>query len=291
MRYRFSAAVLAVLLIVGGAANASAQSEIGVQVLARINQARAAEGLPELTRNAQLDAAAQAHADDLSRNGVSLGHRGSDGSTFKDRIARAGYGGETTGENWAAYRTLDQIMTFWLKDPPHRQNILRAKFREIGIGVAQRTSGGLIVITDFGVQAGAPEISAAPAPGKNAPQKPRIAPTPARPAAPKPTRAPTRKPTAKPLPAQPDSLPTAPTDEPAHVALANVPQAQAASAAPLQPRGRIAKSVLRAIASGTAGIQNRAGDPLRMTLGALLASGGMILLGIAAVGHWRFRMR
>lgn len=290
MFFRISAcAVALVVLLVCGAANVNAQDDIAGQVLARINQARTDAGLPSLTRNAQLDAAAQAHADDLQKNGVGLGHRGSDGSTIKQRIARAGYGGETTGENWAAYRTLDQIMNFWLDDPPHRRNILHTKFREIGIGVARRANGGLIVITDFGAPGNVPEIAAPAAPPKQPAQKPRAAPTQVRPAAPKPTRAPTRQPTAKPTRARQKNVPPPPTVEPTRIALASVPQPR--TPAVLRARGRIAKSPVLGNAASNAGVLRAPGDPLRMTLGAGLALGGLLGLGIAVVGHLRFRTR
>ena len=290
MFFRISACVFGLIgLFVCGAANLNAQNDTAGQVLARINQARGDAGLPPLTRNAQLDAAAQAHADDLQKNGVSLGHRGSDGSSIKQRIARAGYGGGTTGENWAAYRTLDQIMNFWLKDPPHRRNILHSKFREIGIGVAHRANGGLIVITDFGAPGNVPEIAAPAAPIKRTPQKPRAAPTQVKPAAPKATRAPTRKPTAKPTQSPQQAVPATPMPEPTRVALATVPQPIAPAA--LRARGRIAKIYLQADAAGNAGILNTSDDAFRMTFGAGLAMGGLILLGIAVVGHLRFRSR
>lgn len=269
------------------AGNLAAQEDVAAQVLARINQARAEAGLPALTRNAQLDAAAQAHADDLRKNGVSLGHRGSDGSTIKQRLERAGYGGVVTGENWAAYRTLDQIMDFWLNDPPHRQNILRAKFREIGIGVAARANGGLIVITDFGAPANAPEMAvAAPAaaPTKKPRQKPRAAPT--QTVAPKPTVAPTRKPTRQPTNAPTVAPTVAPTMEPTRVALA-----QTSAPVALRARGRAAPSFARGEASSRVGVLVDAGDPLRRMLGAGLAAGGALGLGIAWLGLCRARVR
>lgn len=295
MFYKIGASVLALVALLMFAASVRAQEDMAAQVLVRVNQARTEAGLPPLTRNAQLDAAAQAHANDLQKNGVRLGHRGSDGSTIKQRIARAGYGGGTTGENWAAYRTLDQIMNFWLTDPPHRRNILHAKFREIGIGVAPRANGGWIVITDFGAPGGvAPEIAAPAnvAPTKK-PQKARATAAPTKPPAPKPTRAPTRKPTVQPpQPKQKDApTPLPPASEPTRVALAKVPQAPAAAPVTFRARGRAAKRFVQADAAAEAGILYAAGDPFRMTLGAGLAVGGMMLLGIAVVGHWRYRAR
>ncbi len=279
------------MLLVCGAANVNAQDDMAGQVLARINQARADAGLPLLTRNAQLDAAAQAHADDLQKNGTSLGHRGSDGSTIKQRIARAGYGGETTGENWAAYRTLDQIMTFWLNDPPHRRNILHPKFREIGIGVARRANGGLIVITDFGAPGKIAEIATPAVPPKQPIKNSRAAPTQVKPAAPKLTRAPTRQPTAKPTRAREENVPAPPTVEPTRIALASVPHPQPGTPAVLRARGRIAKRLVLGHAASDAGALRAPGDPWRMTLGAGLALGGMLLLGVAVVGHLRYRTR
>ncbi len=281
------------------ASPAAAQQDVAAQTFARINQARADAGLPPLALNAQLNAAAQAHADDMQKNGVSLGHRGSDGSTIKQRIARAGYGGGTTGENWAAYRTFDQIMNFWLNDPPHRSNILNNKFREIGVGVASRANGGLIIVTDFGASDNAPEIAAAAAAPPQAPQKPRAAPTQAKPAAPKPTRAPTRQPTRPPTakatrvpqPTAPPAPTPEPQPEPTRVAIARAPQTQIKATAPLYARGRAAKSVVRGSASNAVGAAHGAGDALRMSLGAALAVSGALVLGLAMAGHWRFRRR
>ncbi len=86
---------------------AEAQSSGAGRVLTLINQARAGAGLAPLAMNSQLTAAAQGHADDMARNGVGIGHGGSDGSTPTTRILRAGYPayswGPEVGENWAAF--------------------------------------------------------------------------------------------------------------------------------------------------------------------------------------------
>ena len=286
LRSKFVRALGVLLCAFGAVTGAYAQEDIAAQVLARLNQARANVGLPALTRSAQLDAAAQAHANDLLQNGVALGHRGSDGSTIKQRILGAGYASSLVGENWAAYRTLDQIMTFWLNDPPHRQNILDAQFRDIGIGVAARAGGGWIVVTDFGAPGNVPERAGPAAPAASAPKKARATPTRAKPAAPKPTRAPTRKPTLKSTRVPKQIAPT-PTPEPTRVALAAAPKPTAHVL--LRARGRAARVVLRGRAAGVSGANENKGDVLRMTLGAALASGGFLLFGIALVGQRRRR--
>src|SRR5207247_10431108 len=122
------------------------QTVASIRGLTLLNQARRSAGLTPLALNPQLPAAAQAHTDDLvnaSAKMGALGHNGSDGSTPLVRILRAGYHtyswGSYYGENWAAFQTIDQSMKFWLADPPHRANILRPRFREIGIGITITT--------------------------------------------------------------------------------------------------------------------------------------------------------
>lgn len=133
-----------------------AQNGDAVHVLALINEVRVAAGLAPLVENPQLGAAAQAHADDMAKNGVNLGHRGSDLSTPAERVTRAGYPpyswGVFAGENWAAYRTVEASMDAWMSDKPHRDNILRPQYREIGIGLAYTLSGTPILVTDFGAE-------------------------------------------------------------------------------------------------------------------------------------------
>ena len=126
----------------------------------RINRERIARGLTPYALNAQLTAAAQSHANDLARTGKyrtsDEGHIGSDGSTVFDRVARTVYGayswGRRLGENWAHYADTARAFSEWMDSPPHRNNILHALYREIGIGVAPAAAGGFIYIVDFGAQ-------------------------------------------------------------------------------------------------------------------------------------------
>src|SRR5262245_23018790 len=92
--------LLALALLLVAAVGTQAQGDVADVVLTRINRARANANSPALIRSAQLDSAAQAHADDLVQHGSQLGHRGSDGSTVQQRIARTGYNGRAWGENW-----------------------------------------------------------------------------------------------------------------------------------------------------------------------------------------------
>lgn len=282
------------------ASSVRAQDDVAAQILDRINQARAAANLLPLRRNAELDVAAQTHAEDLKAHGASLGHRGSDGSTYRQRIARAGYNGQTIGENWAAYRTLDMTMDFWLHDPPHRQNILDWKYIEVGIGIMPRSTAGYIIVTDFGggsipsdpaPAAAAAASDAQPQPAAPA-QEQAAAPEQQQPTAepppviePSPTPVPpTRKPTRKPT-AVPTAIPTlVPTPEPTFIALAVEPPAPVK---PLKVRGKAQAIPVEGVSIVWIGKPQTQSDPLRMTFGGALAVGGAMLLGVAVVGHKR----
>lgn len=267
------------LLVLSGA---NAQDDLATQVLQRINGARADAGLPQLTRNAQLDAAAQGHADDLMQHGARLGHGGSDGSTFRQRIARAGFGGENVGENWAGYRSLDKIMDFWLNDAPHRRNILNRGYSEIGIGVAVRSNGGAIVVTDFGGQktaAAPPQVQPAAA----APQKARPTKAPVKPKANATAIPPTRKPTRIPT-TEPTALPTKAV---AVVQVAIVQPSTTTSQKPPAASGKASRVVLSGDARAVLGAGESSGDATRMTFGGALSLGGALLLGVAVVGQQR----
>lgn len=135
------------------AGDASSDSAL---LLSLINQARVSAGLVPFSVSATLTGAAQAHALDMAQHGVALGHSGSDGSTPTQRIVGAGYPGYSwgpfVGENWAAYRTIQESMDAWMSDQPHRSNILSTTYREIGIGVARTFDGVPILVTDFGAE-------------------------------------------------------------------------------------------------------------------------------------------
>jgi uncharacterized protein YkwD len=122
------------------------------QLLALYNQARSAAGLAPLAASVVLQASAQAHAEDCAQRGYGS-HNGSDGSTSQARIARAGYAGRYTGENWAWSRSPALVFDAWFNQEasggPHRSNILSKRYAAVGFGIAA-SSGGYYFIADFG---------------------------------------------------------------------------------------------------------------------------------------------
>lgn len=127
---------------------------IRARLLELYNQARIASGVPPLAYSFVLQAAAQAHAEDCAARGRGS-HIGSDGSRASQRIARAGYPGRITGENWAMARGADQAFDMWYTQEiasqgPHLKNILSPRYKEVGFGVARAGNGFFFLIANFG---------------------------------------------------------------------------------------------------------------------------------------------
>ena len=104
----------------------------------RINEARAAHGLPTLAENAMLTQAAHDHAADLSRNDWLIEqrrwHDGSDGSTIGERLNRAGYRAARWLENvgWGFGGDERMMFDWWMQSPVHRAAILSPDVTEAG---------------------------------------------------------------------------------------------------------------------------------------------------------------
>ena len=111
------------------------------RVLDLTNLERTSRGLAPLTHNSKLGTAAQLHSEDQASMRT-LTHTGSDGSNPGDRITRAGYEWRTWAENAAAgFPTADEVMVAWMNNPGHRANLLSASVTEIGLGLAETSSG------------------------------------------------------------------------------------------------------------------------------------------------------
>jgi uncharacterized protein YkwD len=141
--------------------------------LCLLNGVRADAGLPPLTLNAKLTAAATAYAQDLVAGGY-FSHTGRDGSTIRTRLDAVGYlpddAGWAIGENLAwgtgPLAMPGSIMQAWMNSEGHRKNMLNPEYREIGIGVvvgnpARADGSGATYANAFGV---VDEAEAEPAP-------------------------------------------------------------------------------------------------------------------------------
>ncbi len=106
------------------------------EVIDLVNVERAAEGLPPLSYNASLAAAARGHSEDMGLQNY-FSHTGLDGRSAADRVTDAGYTWNYVGENIAAGQpTPEDVIETWMASDGHRANILNPNFCDIGVGYA-----------------------------------------------------------------------------------------------------------------------------------------------------------
>ena len=113
------------------------------------NRTRAQKRLRVLAPNDALAEAAAGHAGDMVARGY-FDHETPEGGYFDQRILATGYtrgaNGYKVGENliWASgdLATPAELMRSWLASAGHRANILKAAYRELGLGVAFGTPDG-----------------------------------------------------------------------------------------------------------------------------------------------------
>lgn len=97
-------------------------------------------GEAPVTYNAQLNAAAQAHSDDMLAQDY-FSHTGADESTIGTRATAAGYNWTAIGENIAQGQGNENLaMNGWISSPGHQRNNVSPDFKEFGLGRAG--SGG-----------------------------------------------------------------------------------------------------------------------------------------------------
>jgi len=135
--------------------------------LCLLNVERVNRGLRPLKLNAKLTTAARAHSRDMVRR-TYFEHNSPNGRTPFDRMLATNYvpkgAAWTLGENigWGTEELAEpaSLVAAWMRSPGHRANILNARFREIGIGIAPGVpvndsdldgQAGATYTTDFGV--------------------------------------------------------------------------------------------------------------------------------------------
>lgn len=128
------------------------------------NQIRAEHGLSLLKDNAKLRKAANQHSSEMVEEGY-FDHTSPSGETFVDRVLGAGYvkrnADWSLGENLAwgtgEESTPRGVMNAWMNSAGHKANILKASYREIGIGVRLGVPSdagvGATLTTEFGAKA------------------------------------------------------------------------------------------------------------------------------------------
>jgi uncharacterized protein YkwD len=117
------------------------------RVLELHNKARTQRGLKALCVHPKLTSAARAHSKEMLDKDYAS-HNSFNGETVKQRLGRFGYTfdgysyywyGENIAWGCGSYGATDNIFNWWMHSSGHRSNILKGKFREVGIGVLKGT--------------------------------------------------------------------------------------------------------------------------------------------------------
>jgi uncharacterized protein YkwD len=144
--------------------SADGAAAAGQATVCLLNRERAKRGLPALRENGLLSDASLEHSQDMVQRRY-FEHISPDGRDVRNRLRAVGYSrgfSASTGENiaygFAASSTPTAIVRLWMNSPPHRADILRPAFTEIGIGIAmgapelpaEKQSDSATYTTDFG---------------------------------------------------------------------------------------------------------------------------------------------
>ncbi|MEM8571198.1 MAG: CAP domain-containing protein [Pseudomonadota bacterium] len=114
---------------------------IRLRHLDAVNAVRSQENLAQLQLSAELNAAAETHARDMSVQGRAW-HFGSDLTSPRERAFRAGYRGEISGENLSEGTDTDlEVLRTWLDFADTRAVILDPDARGLGLGWYRDASG------------------------------------------------------------------------------------------------------------------------------------------------------
>jgi len=135
-------------------------------LLASTNADRTLYSLPALSLNPDLDAAAQAKANDLVSKDY-WAHNSPSGETPWDFITASGYQYQSAGENLAyGFRSASDVVVAWMNSAEHRANLLDPSYQNVGFGVAsspnyQGKGPQTVVVAEYGQPTSTPTVSLA----------------------------------------------------------------------------------------------------------------------------------
>lgn len=144
-------------------ASGQSMAQVEQSVHCLVNRERSKAGIAQVRPNEKLGSAASRHSNDMLSGGF-FSHTSPAGDSFIDRITATGYmrGARSwlVGENlvWGSLErsTPASMVAAWMDSPTHRANLLRSRFREIGISAVRgtpsqaRNGEGVIVSSEYG---------------------------------------------------------------------------------------------------------------------------------------------
>lgn len=130
------------------------ESSITIEEVIRLTNAeRQKEGLPPVTENSKLNAAALAKAQNMFEENY-WAHYSPSGKDPWLFINGAGYEFSYAGENLAkSFYESDEVVKAWMASKTHRENLLNKHYTNIGIAVLEGTLNGektTLVVQEFG---------------------------------------------------------------------------------------------------------------------------------------------
>jgi uncharacterized protein YkwD len=121
--------------------NAETAQRIPFRMLDSVNELRRSRGVGPVQFNAALNAAAETHSRDMSRQNRPW-HFGSDGSSPLSRVQRVGYRGRLLGELISeTYQTELEVLAAWAGQADTRAVLLDPAAREMGFAWFQEGNG------------------------------------------------------------------------------------------------------------------------------------------------------
>lgn len=111
-------------------------SVLRAELIAAVNVERQRHGLPPLQDDNALGRAAQNQACDNAAL-HSISHLSANGAPLQSRLRGVGYRYRLATENTGrGFATPQRAVEWWMNSPKHRDNILMAGTRDIGVGIA-----------------------------------------------------------------------------------------------------------------------------------------------------------
>lgn len=148
------------------------------EVIRLTNAKRAENGLPPVTENESLDAAARAKGADMLAKGY-WAHVAPDGTEPWDFFRGVKYKYRYAGENLARdFSSASGAVEGWMASPSHRENMLSPKYKDIGVAVVEGSLNGkdaTIVVQLFGTLASEPAVVPVAAAKNTEEPKPAVA--------------------------------------------------------------------------------------------------------------------
>ncbi|MGG2459819.1 CAP domain-containing protein [Streptomyces sp. RGM 3693] len=125
----------------GALAATGTAAEFAQRVVDLVNAQRAQHGCGPLTVDPHLQAAAQAHSDDMAARNY-YAHDTPEGIDPGTRMTRAGFPWQSWGENiFKSPKDPATALDGWMNSPGHRANILNCSYKATGVGVNLNPNG------------------------------------------------------------------------------------------------------------------------------------------------------